>query len=109
VIVESIPFEIIPEEKPGIDIMSILYTILKYLIPLVIAFLVIIFVIKPMLELLKKPLEQKLIKREIVVGEEALESAPPVKEEKDLREEITNMVKTNPKKVVALLREWMAE
>jgi flagellar M-ring protein FliF len=109
VIVESIPFEVVPEEKPGIDIVGMVYTILKYLIPLVIAFLVIIFVIKPLLELLKKPVEHKLIKREIVVGEEALEGAPPVKEEEDLREEITKIAKTNPKKVVAFLREWMAE
>jgi len=34
VIVESIPFEVVQEEKAGIDYMSIIKTILKYIIPL---------------------------------------------------------------------------
>lgn len=104
VIVSSIPFEIIPEEKPPIDYLGIATTILKYLVPVVIVLLIIIFVIKPIIEMLRKSIEEK--KKEIVIEEKL---PPPVEEEKDIREEIRNLVKTNPKKVVAILREWITE
>ncbi|ACI21849.1 MULTISPECIES: flagellar basal-body MS-ring/collar protein FliF [Thermodesulfovibrio] len=106
VIVESIPFEIVPEEKPGIDYWGIATTILKYLIPLVIIALIILFVVKPIIELLKKPVEEKIKKKEIVISEEAV---PPVMKERDIREEIRHIARTNPKKVIAILREWITE
>ncbi|MEN2994791.1 MAG: flagellar basal-body MS-ring/collar protein FliF [Thermodesulfovibrio sp.] len=104
VIVSSIPFEIIPEEKPPIDYLGIATTILKYLVPIVIVLLIILFVIRPIIEILRKSIEEK--KKEVVIKEEL---PPPVEEEKDIREEIRNLVKTNPKKVVAILREWITE
>lgn len=108
IIVESMPFEVIPEEKPGIDYMAIALTFLKYLIPLVIAVLIIIFVVRPLIELLKKPVEEK--KREIIISEEIPpEYKPKEAVERDIREDIAEMVRTNPKKVVAALREWMTE
>ncbi len=110
IIVESMPFESIPEEKPGIDYMAILLTILKYLIPLIITFLVILFVIKPLIELLKKPVEAKRMAKEITISEQAPYKYPPtVSAEKDIIEQINEMVKSNPKKVVSVLREWMTE
>lgn len=110
IIVESMPFESIPEEKPGIDYMAILLTILKYLIPLIITFLVILFVIKPLIELLKKPVEAKRMAKEITISEEAPYKYPTtVSAEKDMKEQINEMVKNNPKKVVSVLREWMTE
>lgn len=108
IIVESIPFEVVPEEKPGIDYIGIATTVLKYLIPLIVVLLLIVFVIKPLLELLKKPVEEKILRKEIVIGEELEEMKKPVAE-KDLKEEIVEFAKSNPKKVATLLREWMAE
>lgn len=110
IIVESMPFETIPEEKPATDYMAILLTVLKYLIPLIITFLVILFVIKPLIELLKKPIEAKRMAKEITIGEEMpyrYPTAAPT--EKDIKEQINEMIKTNPKKVVSVLREWMTE
>jgi len=104
VIVESIPFEVIPEEKPGIDYLGIAKTVLKYLIPLVIIALIILFVVKPIIELLKKPVEIR--KKEVIISEEA--AVPHVKE-RDIREEIREIAKANPKKVVSILREWISE
>lgn len=106
VIVESIPFEVVPEEKPPIDYWGIATTILKYLVPLIIVALIIIFVLKPIIELIRKHMEEKIKKEEVVISEEVV---PPVVEERDIREEIRHIAKTNPKKVVAILREWIAE
>ncbi|WP_353683636.1 flagellar basal-body MS-ring/collar protein FliF [Thermodesulfovibrio sp. 3907-1M] len=105
VIVESMPFEVIPEEKPGIDYIGIAKTVLKYLIPLIIVALIILFVVKPIIELLKRPVEEKITKKEVIISEEAI---PPVPE-RDIKEEIRHIAKTNPKKVVAILREWISE
>lgn len=110
IIVESMPFESIPEEKIGTDYMAILLTILKYLIPLIITFLVILFVIKPLIELLKKPVEAKRMAKEITISEETPYKYPStVSAEKDMKDQINEMVKSNPKKVVSVLREWMTE
>lgn len=103
VIVESIPFEVVPEEKPPIDYIGIVTTLLKYLIPLIIAILLILFVIKPLIEFLKKPAPEKAVK-EIVISEEL-----PPPQERDIKEEIKEIIKTNPKKAVSILREWMTE
>ncbi len=106
VIVESIPFEVIPEEKPPIDYIGIATTMLKYFIPVVVILLIILFVIKPLLEILKKPVEEKIRKKEIVIPEEKI--TLPSKE-RDIREEIREMAKKNPKRVISLLREWISE
>lgn len=106
VIVESIPFEVVQEEKAGIDYMSIIKTILKYIIPLIIIVLLIIFVVKPIIELLKKPVEGKIAKKEIVISDETGSS---LFKEREIREEIRQMAKNNPKQVIAILREWIAE
>ena len=107
VIVESMPFEVIPEEKVPIDYLGIAKTILKYLLPIILLLLIIIFIIKPLLEILKKPVEEKVKMKEVVISEE-IPGMPPFKE-RDIKEEIRELAKSNPKKVVSMLREWMAE
>lgn len=110
IIVESMPFETIPEEKPKTDYISIVLTILKYLIPVLVTLLIILFVIKPLIELLKKPIEVKRPPEALTPTEgEPYKYPPTVKAEKDLRQEIAEMIKSNPKKVVSVLREWMTE
>ncbi|MCS7214869.1 MAG: flagellar basal-body MS-ring/collar protein FliF [Thermodesulfovibrio sp.] len=106
VIVQSIPFEVIPEEKPGIDYISLATTALKYIVPLVIILLIILFVLKPLIELLKRPEEEKRKLEEIIISEEAV---PTAVEERDIKEEIRQFAKTNPKKVISILREWITE
>lgn len=106
VIVESMPFEVIPEEKPGIDYIGLAKMILKYLIPIIIVLLIILFIVKPLIELLKKPVEKKVLEKEVLfISEEAVPSVS----ERDIKEEIREIAKTNPKKVVAILREWISE
>ncbi len=106
VIVESIPFEVVPEEKPPIDYWGIATTMLKYLVPLIIIALIILFVLKPVIELIKKLMEEKIKKKEVVISEEVV---PSVVKERDIREEIRHIARTNPKKVIAILREWITE
>jgi flagellar M-ring protein FliF len=101
------PFEVIPEEKPAIDYFGIAKTILKYLLPIIVLLLIIFFIIKPLLEILKRPVEEKVKMKEVVISEE-IPSMPPFKE-RDIKEEIRELAKSNPKKVVSMLREWMAE
>lgn len=110
IIVESMPFETIPEEKPVTDYVSIILKILKYLVPVIITILIILFVIRPLIELLRRPTEAKRLPEEITISEEILPEQPPkAPTEKDIKQQINEMIKNNPKKVVALLREWMAE
>lgn len=106
VIVESMPFEVVPEEKPSIDFLGLARTLLKYIIPVIIIFLIILFVVKPLLEILKKPVEAKMKAKEIVISEEAM---PKISPERDIRDEIRDFARSDPKKVVSMLREWMAE
>ncbi len=110
VIVESMPFEAVSEEKPGIDIMELLKTILKYLVPLIIILLIILFVIKPLMNILRTPEKKEIIISEQIPPEEiGLKKEKVVAPERDLKQEINEMVKTDPKKVVSILKEWMAE
>lgn len=110
VVVSSMPFEVIPEEKPGIDYIGLAKALLPYLIPVIIVLLVFLFIIRPLLAVLKKPEkeeeEEAVTTKEIIISEE---EAPPTVEEKDLREQIKEAVLANPKKAVSILREWMAE
>lgn len=103
VIVESIPFEVVPEEKPPVDYIGIAKTALKYLVLLIIIALVIFFVVRPLIELLKKPIEEKIRRKEIVITE------PTEVKEDDIKEQIRQMIKRNPKGVITILREWMTE
>src|SRR5208283_4671221 len=53
VIVENVPFEIVPEEVSRPDYMKTGLSVLKYLVPLVLIIFIIFFVIKPVIETLK--------------------------------------------------------
>ncbi len=109
IIVESMPFEIVPEEKPGIDYVALAMTVLKYLLPLIITLLIIFFVIKPLLEIFRKPAEERRAKEVIISEKIPPELITKVPEERDIKQEINELVRNNPKKVVSILREWMAE
>lgn len=110
VTVSSMPFEVIPEEKPPMDYVALAKAFLPYLILLIVIVFVFLFIVRPLLSMLKRPekeaVEQVPPKTEVLIAEEAI---PPPVEEKDLREQIKEAILANPKKAVSILREWMAE
>ena len=53
VIVENVPFETVPEEVEKTDYLRVVLSVLKYMVPLVLIMMIILFVIKPVIETLK--------------------------------------------------------
>lgn len=112
VIVESIPFETAVEELPPekIDYLNIAISLLKYIIPLVAIALIILFVIKPIIEILKSP-PKAMRAKEVVVAPSVAVVAPgaPPPPEDLTKEEVLEMAKKDPRKAAMILREWMSE
>jgi flagellar M-ring protein FliF len=112
VIVESIPFETAVEELPPekIDYLNIAISLLKYIIPLVAIALIILFVIKPIIEILKSPPKAMHAKEAVVAPSVAVVApgAPPPPEDLT-KEEVLEMAKKDPRKAAMILREWMSE
>jgi flagellar M-ring protein FliF len=110
VIVENVPFEVAIEELPPakIDYIRIATSLLKYLIPLVVVALLILFVIKPIIEVLKAPAVRK-IPEEAKIGVPLPAVAPEVTVEEVMKEEVTEMVKKEPRRAAMLLKEWLSE
>jgi flagellar M-ring protein FliF len=112
VIVESIPFETAVEELPPekIDYLNIAISLLKYIIPLVAIALIILFVIKPIIEILKSPPKAMRAKEAVVAPSVAVVApgAPPPPEDLT-KEEVLEMAKKDPRKAAMILREWMSE
>ncbi len=113
VIVESVPFEVAVEEMPPekIDYLNIAISLLKYIIPLIVIALIIIFVIKPIIETLKLPAKAKVM-REKEVGVAPFAVAPtlaaPLPDD-ITKEEVLQMTKKDPRRAAMILREWMSE
>lgn len=115
VIVENVPFETAIEEltPEKIDFVRLTLSLLKYIIPLVVIVLLILFVIKPIIETLKAPLIKK------VPEEEPLPSAPPPPPvpaaevapapEEVMMEEVTEIIKKEPRRAAMILKEWLSE
>lgn len=111
VIVENVPFESAIEEIPPekIDFVKLAMSLLKYIVPLVVIVLLILFVIKPIIEMLKSPIARKM-------PEEVLPAAAPVSApgaeitpEEVMREEVLEMVKKDPRRASMILKEWLSE
>lgn len=110
VIVENVPFEAAIEELPPekIDFVKLALSLLKFIIPLVVIVLLILFVIKPVIETLKAPVISK-------VPEEAIPTAPPpvpgaeIAPEEVMKEEVTEMIKKEPRRAAMILKEWLSE
>jgi len=111
VIAENVPFEAAIEEFPPekIDFVRLALSILKYIIPLVVVVLLILFVIKPVIETLKAPVIKK------VPEEAAMPAAPPpvpgaeIAPEEVMKEEVAEIVKKEPRRAAMILKEWLSE
>jgi len=70
--------------------------------------LLILFVIKPIIETLKAPVIKK-------VPEVAMPAAPPpmpgaeIAPEEVIKEEVTEMIKKEPRRAATILKEWLSE
>ena len=112
VIIENVPFEAPLEELPPekIDFLKLAISLLKYLVPLVVAVLLILFVIKPIIETMKMPVTRKMTPQEAMAAA-ALQAAPPVEATPDeiIKEDVMEFVKKDPRHASMILKEWMSE
>ncbi len=110
VIVQNMPFETAAEEMPEkTDYLKIFMTILKYAVPVIAVALMILFVIKPVIEALKTPVElppspADLLRTTAPVVPE-IETSP----EEAMREQVMDVVKKDPRRAATILREWLSE
>ncbi len=118
VIVDNVAFEGAPEELPAekIDIIAIATTVLRYLVPLIIVILLIMFVIKPLLATLKA--QPKKEQPPMFPADAALAAAtaaatkppePELSPEEVMKEEVLTIVKKDPRQAAHIIRGWMTE
>lgn len=113
VIVENVPFEGAIEELPPekTDYLKILLSLLKYIVPLIVVVLLVLFVVKPIIETLKIPLKVVAPERGFAEGPSAIfekrESA--LTPEANMKEEVLQVVKNDPRQAATILKEWMSE
>jgi flagellar M-ring protein FliF len=110
VIVENVPFETALEELPPAktDFVKLIVSALKYLVPIVVMLLVIMFVIKPIIETLKTPVVRRMPEMGMMMPAEAPAGAE-VAPEKMIKEDVLEIVKKEPKKAAMIMKEWLAE
>lgn len=106
VIIENVPFETGVEELPPakVDFLKIAMSALKYLVPLVVVVLLMLFVIKPIVEALKAPVIRKMPEGVMPAG-----PAVAVEPEEIIQEDVLEMVKKDPRRASMILKEWLAE
>lgn len=106
VIVENVPFEAAIEELPPekIDFIKLAMSLLKYIIPIIVILLLILFVIKPIIETLKAPVI-KGVPMPTAPMPTPSEAAP----EEIMKEEVLEMVKKDSRKAAMILKEWLSE
>ncbi|MFQ3573338.1 MAG: flagellar basal-body MS-ring/collar protein FliF [Thermodesulfovibrionales bacterium] len=116
VIVDNIAFEGILEEMPPekMDIMALASTLLRYLVPLIIAVLLILFVIKPLINTIKtvpKKAKETTLPPEAVFAPAVVPSQPEpeLAPEELMKEKVLEIVKKDPRQAAHIIREWMAE
>ncbi len=123
VIVENVPFETVPEEVEKTDYLRIALSVLKYLVPLVLIIMIILFVIKPVIETLKAMPEARGLPPGGLppgVGVAAGVGGPGGlggvgEEEADIiskeamKTKVTEVVKKDPRRAASILKEWLSE
>lgn len=108
VIVENVPFETVPEEVEKTDYMRAALSVLKYMVPLVLIVLIIFFVIKPVIETLKAQPKIAPSPKEVQpVVPSAVETE--VSTEALRKEQVTEVVKKDPRTAAMVLKEWLQE
>lgn len=112
VIVENVAFESGVEELPKekIDFLKIIFSLLKYLVPLAAVALLIFFVIKPLIETLKpSPVAMLPSSPEVTVGIGPAELQQEASSEQIMKEQVMDLVRKDPRRAAAIIREWLAE
>lgn len=105
VTIENVPFETTVEDlKPETDWMKLVYTVLRYLVPIIAVVLLVLFVLKPLVEITKRPV--RMVSPEMAGYQQA---APEVPAEEVLRDQVRVAVKQDPKKAASVLKDWMSE
>ncbi|MCE5312183.1 MAG: flagellar M-ring protein FliF [Nitrospiraceae bacterium] len=112
VTVQNVPFETTIEEltPEKTDIMKIVLPVLKFIVPMVVALLLIMFAIKPIVEILKAPIKMAPRPRvaEYAGEPEVLRTVESSdRSEKQMKEQITEAVKRDPRKSAMILKDWM--
>ena len=112
VIVENVAFESGIEEMPKekTDFLKIALSLLKYLVPLAAVALLIFFVIKPLIETLKPtPVEMRPAAAETTVTAGPAEIEVEASTEQIMKDQVMELVKKDPRRAAAIIREWLAE
>ncbi|HMK44238.1 MAG TPA: flagellar basal-body MS-ring/collar protein FliF [Dissulfurispiraceae bacterium] len=109
VIVENVPFETAAHElKEEIDWQKWIFGVLRYLLPVVGVILLVLFVLKPLIEILKKPV--RILSPELAAAQQAVAGAHiEVPAGEAATSEVRELVKKDPKKAATVLKDWMAE
>ncbi|HSW63287.1 MAG TPA: flagellar basal-body MS-ring/collar protein FliF [Dissulfurispiraceae bacterium] len=107
VIIENVPFEATVEEiKAETDWTKIVYTVLRYLVPIIAVLLLVFFVLKPLVEIMKRPV--RVVSPEMAGFSQAA-AAPEMPAEDVLKDRVREAVKHDPKKAASVVKDWMAE
>ncbi len=110
VIVENIPFETVPEEVEKPDYMRTAVSVLKYVAPLGLIILIILFVIKPVVEMLKAmPVTRGVQQPRDLLHPGGAEIEPEVASEEIMKEKVVDVVKKDPRRAATILKEWLSE
>ncbi|MGO9016524.1 MAG: flagellar basal-body MS-ring/collar protein FliF [Dissulfurispiraceae bacterium] len=125
VIVDNVPFETVPEEVEKTDYMKIVLSALKYLVPIVLIMMIILFVIKPVIETLKTMPEARGLPPTGLppgvgvagvggpggvggLGGVGEEEAGLISKEA-MKTKVTEVVKKDPRRAASILKEWLSE
>ncbi len=97
--------EMPPAEK---EYMPIVITILKYIVPLIVAILFFLFVVKPLITSLSKSIPQSAT-RVAISEEQARLEAPLHAKEIPLQKQVVDWANTNPQQAAGLVKGWLEE
>ncbi|MGD0282485.1 MAG: flagellar basal-body MS-ring/collar protein FliF [Dissulfurispiraceae bacterium] len=110
VIVENVPFETVSEEVEKPDYMRAAQSVLKYVAPMGLIILIILFVIKPVVEMLKAmPATRGGASPRDALHPGVAEIEPEVASEEIMREKVVDVVKKDPRRAATILKEWLSE
>ena len=115
VIVENVPFETMPEEVEKTDYLRVVLSVLKYMVPIVLIMLIILFVLKPVIETLKATPAARGLPGEFapnagVAGAGGMEEEDiEVTSAAAMKARVTDVLKKDPRKAATILKEWLSE
>lgn len=113
VIVSNVSFEesveeIVPEKT---DYMKIVSSVLKYLVPIIVVMILVLFVLKPIIDILKVPVRRPEFAAESTLGGgvPGIKAQEEVSPDEVVKEQVLTIVKQDPRKAAGVLKDWMSE